>query len=158
MTAGNPMDSGQGERPHLHAMFLDDDTGQAHLLARILGMLDWADVDLHHFSKPEMALAPLVGGKIDLLFLDHHLGGRRNGLDVLIDLREAGFDGPIVMLTNRDEEALVKQYLVNGADAYLCKSQLDVGRISSVMRIAMTRPHRNTTPRILKAEDRGLRS
>jgi len=152
------MDSGQGERRHLQAIFLDDDTGQAHLLARILSMVDWVDVDLHHYSKPELALAPLLGGRVDLLFLDHYLGSAKNGLDVLVYLREAGYEGPVVMLTNTDDEQLVNQFLHNGADAYLCKSDLDPARISAVMRVALTRPHRSSLPRILKAEDRGLRS
>ena len=125
---------------------MDDDTGQAHLLARILSMVDWVDVDLHHYSKPELALAPLLGGRVDLLFLDHYLGTAKNGLDVLVYLREAGYEGPVVM-----------QFLHNGADAYLCKSDLDPARISAVMRVALTRPHRISTPRILKADDRGLR-
>jgi len=148
-----PMESESGHRTHIRAIYLDDDAGQAHLLARLLGKIDWLDADLHHFSRPDRALAVLLAGEADLVFLDHHLGVPESGLDVLRNLREGGFEGPIIMLTNRDDDALVQAYQWHGADAYLCKSDLDPARIASTIQVARTHPHRST-PRILKDKNR----
>ncbi|MAB77923.1 MAG: hypothetical protein CMJ89_01100 [Planctomycetes bacterium] len=142
-----------GDRKHIKAIYLDDDAGQAHLLARFLGKIDWLDADVHHYTRPDRALAALLSGKGDLLFLDHHLGTAESGLDVLKELREGGYDGPIIMLTNRDDDMLVMNFHWHGADAYLCKSDLDPARIASTIQVALTLPHR-TSPRILKDQNR----
>ncbi len=142
-----------GEIRHLKAIYLDDDAGQAHLLARMLGKVEWLDADLHHYTRPDRALAALLAGKADLLFLDHHLGTPESGLDVLKGLREGGYDGPIIMLTNRDDESLVMNFHWHGADAYLCKSDLDATRVASTIQVALTLPHR-LSPRILKDKNR----
>jgi len=155
MTRGSRDDAMEdpGERRHIKAIYLDDDAGQAHLLARLLGKIDWLDADLHHYTRPDRALAVLLSGKADLLFLDHHLGTAESGLDVLKDLRAGGYDGPIVMLTNRDDESLVKSFHWHGADAYLCKSDLETSCIASTIQVALTLPHR-MSPRILKDANR----
>jgi len=142
-----------GEIRHLKAIYLDDDAGQAHLLARMLGKVECLDADLHHYTRPDRALAALLAGKADLLFLDHHLGTPESGLDVLKGLREGGYDGPIIMLTNRDDESLVMNFHWHGADAYLCKSDLDATRVASTIQVALTLPHR-LSPRILKDKNR----
>lgn len=145
------------EVKHLKAIYLDDDAGQAHLLARLLGKIEWLEADLHHYTRPDRALAALLSGRADLLFLDHHLGTPESGLDVLKELRDGGYEGPIIMLTNRDDEALVKSYHWHGADAYLCKSDLDTGHVASTIRVALTLPHR-LSPRILKDKDRSFKA
>lgn len=147
------MDTGNGPTTHLKAIFLDDDAGQAHLLARLLAKIEWLEADLHHYTRPDRALAALLAGEADLLFLDHHLGVAESGLDVLKQLREGGYEGPIIMLTNRDDDTLVMSFQWHGADAYICKSDLDPARISSTIKVALTLPHR-LSPRILKDSNR----
>ena len=144
---------GESEKRQLKAIYLDDDAGQAHLLARMLGKIDWLEADLHHYTRADRAQTALLSGHADLLFLDYHLGAVESGLDVLRELREGGFDGPIIMLTNRDDESLVASFHWHGADAYLNKSEIEPGRVASTIQVAMTLPHR-TAPRILKDRNR----
>ena len=131
---------------HLKAIYLDDDAGQAHLLARHLAKLESMDVDLSHYSRPEKALVKLLAREADLLFLDHHLGAGKTGLDVLKYLREAGFEGPIIMVTNREDVALVAEFLRHGADAYVPKG--DLNQVSTAIQVALVTPHKKK-PRIL---------
>jgi len=145
----------QEPQQKLTAIYLEDDPAQAHLLARMLGLIDYMQVELQHFSRPERALAPLLSGKVDLLFLDYHLGAEQSGLDVLRYLRENKYEGPIVMLTSRDDGMLVQSFLSYGADAYLNKAELDPARIASTIQVAMRVPHK-LTPRILKDRQRAL--
>jgi DNA-binding response OmpR family regulator len=57
----------------------------------------------------------------DLIILDRMLPGGKDGLDVCAQLRERGWQGPILMLTALTETADKVAGLKNGADDYLAK-------------------------------------
>lgn len=132
----------------LQAILLEDDAEQAYLLARFLESLESFKVELSHFTTTERAMSELMTQKADLVFLDHYLGGGQTGLEFLRTLREFGFDGPIVMLTGSDDAGLVASFLRCGADAYVCKSDLDPVTLESTIQIALTLPHK-AVPRLV---------
>jgi two-component system, OmpR family, alkaline phosphatase synthesis response regulator PhoP len=68
----------------------------------------------------EEALARAVGGAFDLLILDVMLP-RKNGFDVLRDLRQRGIGTPVLMLTARGQVTDRVVGLKLGADDYLTK-------------------------------------
>lgn len=126
----------------LHAILLDDDAEQAYLLARFLESLESFKVDLTHFTTTERAMSELMIQKADLVFLDHYLGDGQTGLELLRTLRDFGFDGAIVMLTGSDDAGLVANFRRYGADAYVCKSDLDPATLESTIQIALMLPHK----------------
>jgi two-component system alkaline phosphatase synthesis response regulator PhoP len=79
-------------------------------------------------------------GGFDLILLDVMLPGK-NGLDVCRDLRQAGVDTPILMLTARGQVADKVVGLKLGADDYLTKpfENLELlARIEALMRRSVT--------------------
>ena len=142
----------------LHAILLDDDAEQAYLLARFLESLESFKVELTHFTTTERAMSELMIQKADLVFLDHYRGDGQTGLDLLRTLRDFGFDGAIVMLTGSDDAGLVANFRRYGADAYVCKSDLDPAKLESTIQIALMLPHK-AVPRLVldqPAEDKTL--
>lgn len=76
------------------------------------------------------------GTAFDLLLLDWMLPGR-NGLDLLRELRGAGIESPVLLLTARDAEEDIVAGLDGGADDYLSKPfDLNVllARVRSLLR------------------------
>ncbi len=71
-------------------------------------------------SDGEAALSLALTGRFDLLILDLGLPGR-DGLEVLRDLRDAGRDVPVVILTARDGVRDTVAGLEGGADDYITK-------------------------------------
>lgn len=124
----------------LTAILLDDDPSEAYLLGRMLEEAD-RDVELIHHATPEAAKADLFRGKVDLIFLDHHLADDRTGLELLKELRSSGFQGAVVMLTGSDEASLIDDFQRHGADAYINKADLDQARVLRVIDVALRLPH-----------------
>lgn len=142
----------QAKQP-LTALLLDDDVSHAYLLSRSLAEIEDFQVDLIHFTTSERAMSDLLTQKADIVFLDHYLAEGQTGLELLRSLRDFGFDGGIVMLTGSDDDRLIADFRRYGADAYLCKSDLEAGRLSEVIQVAMNLPHR-LAPRLLLDEGR----
>ena len=61
----------------------------------------------------------------NLIVLDHILSGpgeqRLNGLDTLREIRKVDKDVPIVILTGQGDDALLSEFMENGANRYLTK-------------------------------------
>jgi len=129
----------------LTAILLDDDASQAYLFARTLEDVEDLDVELVHHRKSEPAMTDPRMQSADLLFLDHFLGEKETGLDLLRSLRSAGHGGAIVMMTGSDEEGIVTKFLESGADAYLCKTHLTPLSLGTTIRIALRLPHRGAS-------------
>ena len=135
----------------LTAILLDDDAEQAYLLARFLEQIQSAKVQLTHYTTTERAMAELLLQRADLVFLDHYLGEGETGLDLLRSLRDFGFGGAIVMLTGSDEPGLIANFRRYGADAYICKSDLDPAELERTIHIALMLPHKDA-PRLVLGE------
>ena len=60
-----------------------------------------------------------------LIVLDHILAGpgeeRLNGLETLKEIRKANKDVPVVILTGQGDDALLTEFMENGANRYLTK-------------------------------------
>ncbi len=78
----------------------------------------------------------------DLFLLDWMLPGK-DGLSLLADLREAGYDAPVLLLTARDSKEDVVEGLDGGADDYLSKPfdlNILLARVRSLLRGRTARP------------------
>ena len=85
----------------------------------------------------DVAAARLQSESFDLVVLDVMLPGR-NGFEVLRDLRAAGNDVPVILLTARGEEADKIQGLELGADDYVTKP-FGLGELRARIRSALRR-------------------
>jgi two-component system nitrate/nitrite response regulator NarL len=72
-------------------------------------------------SSYEEAIARLAETAFDVAFLDHDLKGEKTGIDVLLHIRERDLDVRAVMLSARDDKALVIACLEAGASGYIMK-------------------------------------
>ncbi len=98
-------------------LLVEDDVELARLTADYL-RLRGIDVLVEHHG--DRAIAKINAERPDMLVLDVMLPGK-DGFDICRDLRHAGNDIPILMLTARDEDIDQVLGLELGADDYLTK-------------------------------------
>lgn len=115
-------------------LLADDDVDLGEMLKQYLATEGFA-VDV--VSDGDTAVDMAGGGNYDLVILDIMMP-RKNGLDVLRELRTQSFT-PALMLTARGEEADSIAGLELGADDYLakpCSPRVLVARVRAILRRA----------------------
>lgn len=98
-------------------LLVEDDDAIAGPLVRALEAQGY---DVEHVGGGAAAIDRVAAGEVDLVLLDLTLPDR-DGLDVCRDLRRAGSDVQIVMLTARSDELDLVVGLDAGADDYVSK-------------------------------------
>jgi two-component system, OmpR family, response regulator QseB len=98
----------------------------------------------------EAALQALLNDNFDLLILDLGLP-RRNGMDVLAEIRRRELDIPVLILTARDATGDRIAGLDAGADDYLLKP-FDLGELSARLRALLRRRSGRARPEIRHGE------
>ena len=119
--------------PALRIWVVDDDPDLRQLLAEVLGRQGY---ELRCLNDGGQLLAWLQRQRPDLLVLDLMLPGD-DGLKLLRQLRDAGDDLPVLMLTARADGVDRIIGLEQGADDYLAKPFLPrelIARIEAIMR------------------------
>jgi DNA-binding response OmpR family regulator len=111
-------------------LLIEDDTLIADLYERTLS-LEGYEVDLA--VDGEEGLTKFLAGGYDLILLDIMLP-KINGIDILKRIRNKQTEkanGPVIILTNLDQDQIIRQGLELGASGYLVKSRVDVKQLLS---------------------------
>jgi two-component system KDP operon response regulator KdpE len=103
--------------PAVKILVVDDEPPIRRLLRTGLGTQGYSIAEVENAGQ---AQAHLKNDKADLVVLDLGLPDR-NGLELLKELRQAGIDVPVVVLSSRTDEAGIVQALELGADDYVTK-------------------------------------
>ena len=119
-------------------LVVEDDTQTVRLERRCLEAAGYTVLTATHTDK---AKEMLVEGGIDLLVLDYSLPGGENGLAFFKDLRKSGFSLPVIMVTGRDNEALVIEALRAGVSDFIPKSQTYLEYLPEAIHRVMTQLH-----------------
>ena len=115
-----------------------DDMADFRRLARAMLESEIEDVSIDELegAADPQHIKTILNGNYDLILLDYRLQGH-DGLSVQRDLREAGCNTPIILLTAYGDERLAVQALREGAYNYLSKSELDQAYLISSVREAL---------------------
>jgi signal transduction histidine kinase len=100
-------------------LILEDDPGVARL--QQLG-LQRAGYEAVATGTPEEAIARVRQGGVDLLLVDYRLPGAVNGLEFHEQLRAAGFDVPVILVTGFSDDVTVIRALRAGVRDFVTKS------------------------------------
>jgi len=120
-------------------LIIEDDPGVARLQQRRLERAGYRVVSV---GTSQEGMQKLDEGGVDLVLLDYRLADNRNGLEVYAQLKEAGHDLPVILVTGFSDEVTVIQALRVGVRDFVTKSveYLDylpeaVGRVLKQVRI-----------------------
>lgn len=110
-------------RRRLAIVSIDDDPADVEILRRHLeGLPDW-DVDLRAFADWEEGLQEVAARPPDAVLLDYEIGAR-TGLELLREIADGGYTGPVIMLTGHGDEHVAVDALQAGAADYLRKDSV----------------------------------
>jgi DNA-binding NarL/FixJ family response regulator len=104
---------------------VDDEPVVLRMIRRTLSSRGLSNTETASSAAAALALA---GRRYDLALVDVNLGAGRTGVDLVRDLRAAGFGGRVCMLTCDEDPGTILRALVAGADGYLLKRGEDLGR------------------------------
>jgi PAS domain S-box-containing protein len=100
-------------------LIVDADTSAALLEQRRLERAGYVVVAA---ATQEEALQRLAQDKVDVILLDYRLPGNTDGLALYAQLKEAGFDLPVILVTSVSSEAAIIQAFRMGVRDFVTKS------------------------------------
>lgn len=111
-----------GDAP-LRLLLVEDESSYAWILQADIARYSTVQVEVHHVTTLEEALAALETDPTDGVVLDLMLPDSR-GLDTFLDLHRAHPEIPVVIMTGMQDEGLALTAMESGAQDYLYKGNL----------------------------------
>ena len=138
-------------------LVVDDDAGDAELLRQRLKAIPRLEFDFRHVFDSRAALDVLQGGEVDIVLLDYVLD-LETGLDALHAIRDAGFLGPLIVVSGRGDEYAAINSMRAGADDFLVKQDLGTDELRRSIQFAESRYGERLAERSLEETDRKLQA
>lgn len=117
----------------LRILLVDDDPAEHLILRRKLGGLEGHAVDLDYVEDIGAAVESVRAGGVDLVFLDNRLVPNNDFRETAPQLREAGFVGPIGIISSDISGSYFRQFQEFGVDFRIGKDEIDAAAISFII-------------------------
>jgi signal transduction histidine kinase len=139
----------------MRILLVEDNADHRELIRRALSAHD-ATWQVDDVVSGEEALRHLAEGEVyDLVFLDYGLP-RRDGLEVLEEIRRGGAALPVVIVTGRGDEHVAVRALKAGAYDYVSKGEGYLMRLPVVAQRAVEAHHSAVARRLAARDGRNL--
>ncbi|MBI5930024.1 MAG: response regulator [Chloroflexi bacterium] len=102
----------------LKVIYVEDNANNQRLLCR---MLSQRNIAVQLYDNAEDGYEAIFENQPDLIFLDVHLKTKTSGLDLVRQLRHAGVNTPIILVTIFNMMADKKRAIEAGCDDFLMK-------------------------------------
>ena len=103
--------------------FVDDDKMILNLLEYTLNNRE--DYDIRTFQRGEDCIKE-IDSNPELIVLDHYFEEMsekfQTGLDILKEIKNVAPQIPVIILSNHEDEDLMKEYIKNGANRFIAKN------------------------------------
>jgi signal transduction histidine kinase len=113
----------EGNTRPINLLLVEDDDDDFVLVQDLFREIGNARYKLRRVASYEEALAIDSPPDFDLCLLDYRLGAR-NGLELMADLRDRGFQCPMILLTGQTDDEIDRMALRAGAADYLIKGRI----------------------------------
>ena len=126
------MTSDRGGTP-LKILLVDDDPAEQVLLRRTLEKVDGPEIRLDYVADIASAVECVKAGGIDIVFLDNRLVPNNDFRETAPQLREAGYIGPIGIISSDISGKYFQQFPEFGVDFRIGKDEIDRTAISFII-------------------------
>ncbi|HYO58071.1 ATP-binding response regulator [Archangium sp.] len=120
----------------IRVLLVEDDEDDYVLTREALRPIGSRRMVLEWVETSDRALEELESGRYDVCLLDYRLGST-TGLELLAQVRQRGWHGPVILLTAQGDDALDHQAMRAGAADFLEKSQLTPTLLERSIRYAL---------------------
>lgn len=111
-------------REPLRILVVEDNPADVLLLREMFSNERPGSYELMHLPRLGLALNHLAKGEVDIVLLDLGLPDG-DGLEIVRRVRAVAPHVPLVVLTGRDDDAVVAEAMLEGAQDYLVKGQIE---------------------------------
>ncbi len=123
---------------NIRVVIVDDDEDDYFIISDLIKEIENRSFIVEWCRNYDTALEKITAKQYDICLVDYRLGSH-TGLQLLQKAREAGFDGPIVMLTGKGNKDVDIKAMQFGATDYLVKSELNTEKIERCIRYSIDR-------------------
>ncbi|MBU4530674.1 MAG: response regulator [Hoeflea sp.] len=117
----------------LKILLVDDDPAEHLLLKRTLEKVDGPPIELDYVGDIDSAVECVKAGDIDIVFLDNRLVPNNDFRETAPQLREAGYVGPIGIISSDISGSYFQQFPDFGVDFRIGKDEIDRTAISFII-------------------------
>jgi signal transduction histidine kinase len=135
---GPSTEAPQGEPLRFSMLALDDSAADLDALRRLVRKIPGWEVDLRTSNDPVEALALLQDRAADVVLIDYRLGAV-NGVQLVEQARETGFQGAYILLTGQGDERVAAEAIRSGASDYMPKEDLTIASLQRAVGNALER-------------------
>ncbi|MBL7688461.1 MAG: response regulator, partial [Bdellovibrionaceae bacterium] len=122
----------------LNILLIEDNDDHAQMIARHLGRTDEVKPRLTRSQRLSEGLTHLTQNAVDVLLLDLGLPDSTMDSTLPVALRESP-DTPIIVLSSIEDRELAVRMVHQGAQDYLCKSEINTDQLIRSIRYAIER-------------------
>lgn len=122
----------------LHILLVEDNPGDVRLLREMFSTERPGSFEIVNLPRLGLALNHLAKGGVDIVLLDLGLPDE-NGLETVRRVRKLAPDVPLVVLTGRDDDATIAEAMLEGAQDYLVKGQIENRALPRALKYAIER-------------------
>ena len=117
----------------VRVLLVDDDAAEHILLRRKLENAEGRAVTLDYVADIESAVDKVKSGTVDMVFLDNRLVPNNDFRETAPQLRQAGFIGPIGIISSDISGKYFEQFREYGVDFRIGKDEIDRTVISFII-------------------------
>ena len=117
----------------LRILLVDDDPAEHILLKRQLKNVEELKIDLDYVGDIGAAVEGVKAGGIDMVFLDNRLIPNNDFRETAPQLRQAGFIGPIGIISSDISGNYFREFREYGVDFRIGKDEIDGAAISFII-------------------------
>ena len=122
----------------LRILLVEDNPGDVRLLGEMFSTERVGSYEITHLPRLGLALNHLAQGGVDIILLDLGLPDGK-GIDTVRRVRKLAPQVPLIVLTGQDDDATVAQAMLEGAQDYLVKGQVETRALPRALRHAIER-------------------
>jgi signal transduction histidine kinase len=122
----------------INLLLVEDDEDDYLIMETYLRELNFWNIEHHWVTTPDAALKTAKAQTYDICFVDYMLGDL-NGIELIQELKQKGFDAPIVMLTGKANRELDLLAMEKGISDFIEKSDLNSVVIERCIRYTIER-------------------
>ena len=122
----------------LRILLVEDNPGDVRLLREMFSTERPGSYEITHLPRLGLALNHLAKGGVDIILLDLGLPDGE-GMDTVRRVRALAPQVPLIVLTGRDDDASVAEAMMEGAQDYLVKGQIETRALPRALRHAIER-------------------
>ncbi|MBN2061176.1 MAG: response regulator [Deltaproteobacteria bacterium] len=126
------------DKQKIRVLLIEDDEDDYKIIKETLSEIQHVQISLEWVSEIKRVPEKIRSNEYDICLMDYRLEGT-NGIDLMKDMVEKGFEAPFIFLTGYGDHEIDLLSMKSGAADYLEKGEIDPGILERSIRYSIER-------------------